>query len=51
MRTGENHERLGGVTQALRRANARVCVAGNHVPVDLWSHRQRRREKRDGDPT
>lgn len=50
-RTGENRVGLGGVKHAPRRVNARVCVAENHVPVDLWLHHQRRRAMRDEDPT
>ena len=41
--------RLGGEKHALKRENAGACVE-THVPVDLWLHHQRHREKRDGDP-
>jgi len=41
---------LGGVKHVLRRVNARVCVAENYVPVDLWLHHQRYKEMRDEDP-
>jgi hypothetical protein len=45
-----NRRRLDGEKRVLK-VNARACVAENHVPVDLWMHRRRHMEKRDGDPT
>ena len=45
-----NRRRLGGEKHVLK-VNARACVAENHVPVDLWMHHRRHKEKKDGDPT
>lgn len=47
----KSRRKLGGEKHVLTRVNARACAAGNRAPVDLWLHRRRHKEKRDGDPT
>ena len=49
-RCERNRRRLGG-EKRVPRVNAKACVAENRVPVDLWMHHRRHKEKRDGDPT
>ena len=41
---------MGGEEGVLR-VNVKAFVAENRVPVDLWMHHRRHKEKRDGDPT
>jgi hypothetical protein len=41
---------MGGEKRVLR-VNVKACVAENPVPVDLWMHHRRHKEKWDEDPT